>query len=167
MKNNLFLVIVSLVSVIFLSGCLTVRVTDVRKPHQTPTELHEKAIVTKSGKVIATSPANFTITNVCPVGYSVEFRKRSDVVVPDLQSGQSITVYPSAARGERVTFSVRVYKILNGSRELVRIDEKIIEVPGDRFLTLTWAVGQKDSNINSAIQSARSRYGYHGYGFGY
>lgn len=138
----------AIVSVIFFSGCATMKWASPRTVTVGNT-VYEGVIVTEKGTIIGVSRDNINITNICPSGYFVDFKKGSTVLWEGITPGQTVTIRPQTCfRGDVVPFSSMVYtKGKNGEKVVVSFSDQIITI-GSAPITVTWKAGKDGAYVN-------------------
>lgn len=118
-------------------------------------QVFEDVAVSKN-KLFLASDDRIHVTNTCPQGYIVEVRKGSKVLIPEVKSGQTVTIRPSSVyRNEPTLFSVTVYKTGWGDKQLVYFRDEIVRI-GGAPITASWVV-TKDS---ASMRYEQQYYGY-------
>lgn len=160
-----FLVIVSLLGLAFLTGCPSVlapRFTDVRQTVRSGDAVVEKAIVTRSGRVIPGSLDKITVVNMAE-GSTVRVVRGTTMLVDGLAYGKRVDIYPYSSRptydsydGDPGIFQVEVRK-----GDKVDLRTQTVEVGTRDPLVATWIV--RDRHIEAHNERQYRRYSYFGY----
>lgn len=143
MKTKISVLIFVIVLVVFLSGCVSTQTV------RSGNTVYEGVIVTKKGVLIGASRDNVNVTNVCPSGYYVDFKKGSTILYEGIKPGQTVTIRPNTCfRDDAVAFSSMAYTLgQNGEKIVVSFSDQIITI-GSAPITVTWKVGKDGSSIN-------------------